>query len=408
MATRTRGHGEGSIRQRVLCGCGRTWTPSVTVLACPGCGVSARGRPVTWEARMAVGYRDGQRVRRSLYGSTRKEVADKLSAALAGLQRGQVPPPDRRTLSAFLVEWMAGLDTRVRPLTAERYREVLRRHVIPSLGATRLAALTPQRVEALLAEWKEAGLSARTVWHIRAVLRAALNDALRAGEVSRNAAALARAPRVTGYHVEPMSPAQAGAILDAVAGTDLGGPVSVALWTGLRQGELLGLRWSDVDLTGRRLTVNVTLQRCGGAWHVEPTKTERSRRTLSLPAPAAEALAAHRQRQLEQRLLVGPDWGAAHGDLVFTDALGRPLVRSTLSHAFRAALERAELPTVRFHDLRHAAATLMLASGTDLKVVSEVLGHSTIATTANVYAGVLDSLKVDAADRLARLVRPDG
>ena len=288
-APKMRGHGEGSIRQR---------------------------GPKLWEARVTLG--DGRMARRSLYGTTRKEVADKMSAVLAGLQRGELPLSERRTVGAFLEEWMAGLDLRVRPSTAERYRDLLRRHAIPGIGKVKLAKLTPQRVGALLADRQRVGLSPRSVWHLRAVLRAALGDALRAGEVSRNVAGLARPPRkVEPFRVEPMSPVQAGAILDAVTGTALEAPVAVALWTGLRQGELLGLRWSDLDLERGRLTVAVTLQRRDREWYVEAPKTDKSRRTIALPAPAIAALIGHRQRQREQRLRVGPGWETRYGDLVF-------------------------------------------------------------------------------------------
>ena len=292
------------------------------------------------------------------------------------------------------------------PRPAKRYRDILRVHAVPFIRTVKLARLTPQRVEALLAERRAAGLAPRTVWHLRAVLRSALTDSVRGGEATRNAASLAHPPKVEAYHVEPMTPARAQAILGAVEGTDLEVPVSLALWTGLRQGELLGLRWQDVDLAARRLRVEVTLQYRKREFFVEPTKTPKSRRTIGLPAPAAEMLAQHRQRQLEQRLLVGPGVGHPVDGLVFTNPFGRALDGRYLTVRFQAMVKRAGLGYLRFHDLRHAAATLMLASGTDLKVVSEVLGHSAIATTANVYAGVLDELKTDAADRLARLLQP--
>ncbi len=163
-----------------------------------------------------------------------------------------------------------------------------------------------------------------------------------------------------------------------------------------------------MELDARRLTVSVTLQRRGREFYVEATKTDKSRRTIILPAQAVEALRAKRQRQREQRLLVGPGWETPFGDLVFTDAIGRPLNGTTLTHGLARVLKGAGLRPIRWHDLRHAAATLMLASGTDLKVVSEVLGHSDIGITANMYAGVLDSLKTDAADRLGALIRPVG
>ena len=383
MTLKRRGHGEGGIRQR----------PN---------GL--------WEARVTAGYVDGRPVRRSLYGRTRREVLDKLVPALACVQRGEPLAQGSRSLGSFLAEWVDGLEMRVRPSTARRYADLLRLHVLPALGSVKLARLTPQRVEALLSEKLASGLSARTVWHIRAVLRAALGDAVRVGEVTRNAAGLARPPRVEGYHVEPMTPVRAAAILDAAAGSDLEAPIALALWTGLRQGELLALRWSDVDLDGMRLSVHATLQHRGGRWALEPTKTAKSRRTIGLPSPAADALAAHRQRQVEERLLLGAAWESPLVDLVFTDPWGRPIDGRNLTQRFQTILRAAGLPRIRFHDLHHAAATLMLASGTDLKVVSEVLGHSAIGigTTANVYAGVLDELKADAADRLARLVRPRG
>ena len=366
-----------------------------------------RQRPTgLWEARVTVGWEQGKRIRRSVYGKTQREVVEKLVPILAQVQRGEAPPSGTRTVGAFLEEWMEGLELRVRPSTAKRYRDLLRIYAIPALGRIKLPRLTPQQVEALLTRMRRAGLAPRTAWHLRAVLRSALTDAVRAGEVTRNAAALAHPPKVEPFQVEPMTPIRARALLDTITGTDLEAPVSLALWTGLRQGELLGLRWSDVDLAARRLSVTTSLQRRGREYFLEPTKTAKSRRTIGLPDPAVEALTTHRQRQLQQRLLLGPAWAAQFGSLVFTDALGRPLDGRALTVRFQALVDRTGLGPIRFHDLRHAAATLMLASGTDLKVVSEVLGHSAIATTANVYAGVLDELKTDAADRLAQLLRP--
>ncbi len=372
-----------------------------------GEGVIRRRSDGLWEARVTVGRVEGRQVRRSLYGKSQREVLAKMRPLVAQAQRGEAAETANRTVAAFLREWMAGLDLRLRPSTAKRYRDILRVHAIPLIGTVKLARLTPQRVEALLAERRTAGLAPRTVWHLRAVLRSALTDAVRAGEATRNAASLAHPPKVEAYHVEPMTPDRARAILDAVVGTDLEVAVSLALWTGLRQGELLGLRWRDIDLAARRLRVEMTLQYRTREFFLEPTKTLKSRRTIGLPAPAAQMLAQRRQQQLEQRLLVGPEWNSQFDSLVFTNPFGRPLDGRYLTVRFQKLVERAGLGPIRFHDLRHAAATLMLASGTDLKVVSEVLGHSAIATTANVYAGVLDDLKADAADRLGRLLHSE-
>jgi integrase len=357
-----------------------------------------------WVGRLELGWTEAGRQRKYVYGKTRAECASKLREAQQRVAVGLPMPDERASVGSYLEGWISGLDLRVRGSTARRYTELLRGHVIPGIGKVKLARLTPQRIEALLTDRLASGLSPRTVWHIRACLRGALADAVRAGDLSRNPASLARPPRVENYRVEPMSPRHAHAILDAVAGTDVEVPVAVALWTGLRQGELLGLRWSNIDFEARQLSVVSTLQRRGRVWLNETTKTPKSRRTVALADPVVDTLVGERARQREARLLAGPAWSAQWPDLVFTDARGLPVMPTAITHRFAMAQRQAGLKPVRWHDLRHAAATLMLAGGVDLKVVSELLGHSTIATTANVYAGVLDSLKVDAAERMARLL----
>jgi integrase len=356
-----------------------------------------------WVGSVSAGWTSTGRRRHTVYGKTRQEVSEKLQRLQQHVAQGLPVVDERTTVRAYLEHWLQVVE--VRPSTLTRYRGIVERQLVPALGSVKLAKLTPQAVTRMLSDLQRGGLSARTCHHVRAVLRGALADAARDGLVSRNAASLARSPKVESYHVDPMSPDHARSVLEAVAGSDLEAPVATALWTGLRQGELLGLRWSDVDLTTRRLSVAVALQRRAGEWHIQPTKTDKSRRTLSIPAPLVEVLSTHRQRQREAQLRAGAAWKAPHGDLVFTGPTGRPVMGATLTHRFHDAQVRGGLTPVRFHDLRHAAATLMLAGGVDLKVVSELLGHSTIATTANVYAGVLDSLKVDAAERMTRLMQ---
>jgi len=355
-----------------------------------------------WAGSVSAGWTSKGRRRHTVYGKTRQEVAGALQRLQQQVSQGLPVVDERTTLRTYLEGWLQSVE--VRPSTLTRYRGIVEHQILPALGTVRLGKLQPQAVTRMLSDLQKGGLSARTCHHVRAVLRGALADATRDGLVGRNAASLARAPKVESYHVAPMAPTQASAILDAVAGTDLEAPVATALWTGLRQGELLGLRWTDVDLTARRLSVNVALQRRAGEWFIQATKTDKSRRTVAIPEPLVDVLGAHRQRQRQAQLLAGPAWSAKFGDLVFTTASGTPVMGATLTHRFHDAQVRAGLTPVRFHDLRHAAATLMLAGGVDLKVVSELLGHSTIATTANVYAGVLDSLKLDAAERMTRLM----
>jgi integrase len=376
-------------------------------LALPGDG--------RWAGSAQIGYGPRQRSARPdalettrrrvvVYGRTKEEVRRKLQAVRRNLDDGILPVDQRTTLRNYLEQWLQTIEPRVMPSTFTRYKQLVAHQLVPALGHIKLAALTSQAVERMLADLQKGGLSPRTVHHVRAALRTALQDGVRLGVVARNAAGLARGPKVEDYSVKAMSPTHAGAILDVFAGSDLLAPVATALWTGARQGEILALIWDNIDLNARLLTVTATLQRRGGAWHIEPTKTAKSRRTVSIPAPLVDVLSEHRQRQREARLLAGPVWDTSFGDLVFTGPKGQPFMASSLTHCFHDAQVRAGLSPVRFHDLRHAAATLMLASGVDLKVVSELLGHSKISTTADVYTKVLDELKVDAADRMTRLM----
>lgn len=371
--------------------------------------ISKRKSDGRWEGKLSAGWGDNGRRRRVIvYGATRAEVAVKLREAQARLASGQPLADGRLTVASYLTGWVETLSLRVRPSTEERYRELVRRHIIATIGHVRLAKLTPQQVEKMLADRSATGLAPRTVLHIRGVLRAAIHDAQRQGLVSANSASLARPPRVEAFHVTPMTSAAAAAILDAVAGTEIEAPVNVALYTGLRQGEILALRWGDVDLTTRRLAVRGTLQRRQSAWFIERPKTERSTRVVTVPDALVDVLNAHRQRQRERRLAAGPAWSTAWPELIFTDAKGLPIVGSTLTHTFRLTLERAGLKSCRFHDLRHGAATLMLASGVDITTISAILGHSTLAVTSDFYAHVLDEVKANAADKLATFIRRSG
>jgi integrase len=365
----------------------------------------------TWEAKVSLGWVNGKRVRRSFYGKTKTEVRERMQAVLRDVRRGLPAPDERLTVGQFLEQWTRGLDERVRPSTARRYRELVRLHLVPEIGDTRLVKLSPQQVQGVLQKSGEKGLSHQTVAHIRAVLRTALAQAQRWELVSRNVAALAGAPRVPDRQVEALTPVDARAILEAVNGSRLDALVTLVLYTGLRQGEALGLRWSDVDVEARALSVRVALQRVfppqgrSRLELVEP-KTRKSRRPVPFPPLVADVLRVQKARQAEDRLGAGPRWMEPIPGLVFTTHHGTPLDGRTVTAQFQAALARAGLARRRFHELRHGCATLLLASGVDLKVVSQLLGHSTIALTANTYTGVLPALQREASDRLAALLAP--
>ncbi len=238
------------------------------------------------------------------------------------------------------------------------------------------------------------GVSPRTVTYARAVLRKALNQAVKWGQVPRNVVTLVDAPRAKRHQITPLTPDQGRALLTAVQGHRLEGLYRVALSLGLRLGEALGLRWEDIDLDTGTLRVAVALQRRKGSRELVEPKTQQSRRTLPLPQVLISALKTHRTRQLEERLAAAPAW---HDQgLVFPSTVGTPIEPRNLTRHFKSVLQAAELPNIRFHDLRHTAASLLVAQGVHPRVVMEILGHSQISLTMNTYAHVLPQAQREA------------
>ena len=355
------------------------------------------------DGRWAATVATSEGKRRTFYGKTRAEAHSKLQTAQRALTNGLPLVGELETCESFLQRWLRDTATRkVRPRTLERYEAITRQHLIPSLGRVRLARLTPGHVERMMNEGLARGLSPQTVAHHRAVLRGALNVGVRHGIVIRNAATLADPPRIPQREFQALTLDSAKKLLSAVQGDRLEALFTVALSLGLRKGEALGLRWSDVDLDHGQLSVRRTLQRMASQWVFLEPKTQSSRRTIAIPAQVTESLRTHRSRQLEERLQVGPSWnGQLWEDLVFADELGQPLSGFYVSRRFKKLLSDAGLPTMRYHDLRHGAASLMAALGIPPRVAMDILGHAQISTTMNIYAHVAPELQRDAADRVA-------
>jgi integrase len=268
-------------------------------------------------------------------------------------------------------------------------------HLIPTLGRVRLTDLQPQHLRALYADRLAKGLSATTVGHIHAVLHSALKGAERDGLVPRNVAALVSRPRVVRREMKTLSPDETRAFVQAASGDRLEAFYIVAVTTGMRLGELLALRWRDLELDASRLSVCATLQRTGQGFEFAETKTPQSRRRVALGSTAVAALRRHRAVQNAERLAAGPAW--QDHDLVFANEVGGPLDGSNLQRrSFLPLLKRVALPRIRFHDLRHTAATLLLGRGVHPKVVSEMLGHSQIGVTLDLYSHVTPTMQRDA------------
>jgi integrase len=351
------------------------------------------------------GYVTLDRGRRKWYtGKTRAEVAAKVARGVRADEEGVPIPPERGTLGQFLHTWLDGtVRTKVRPTTYSSYQDLVRLHIAPELGRVRLTKLTPAQVQAMLNEKLASGLSPRRVDYIRAVLRSALNQALRWGMVSRNVAALAHSPRAARRTVRPLTLEQASILLNAVKGDRLEALYSVALALGMRQGEILGLTWDDVDFERRVIHVRHSLQRGGDGFALGEPKSDRSRRSIGpLPPELIDSLRAHRTRQSEERL-ASRRWDENWG-LVFTTPTGRPLHASDVTHDFQSHLVAAGLPKRRFHDLRHTCASFLLAQGVSSRVVMEILGHSQIALTLDTYSHVLPSVQGDALAGLSKIL----
>lgn len=310
----------------------------------------------------------------------------------------------KQTLSRFLATWLeVSAKPRVRPSTWRRYEGIVRVHLAPPpLGAIRLEALRPEHVDRLLEARRQSGSAPKTLQQVRAVLRRALNYARRQRYVSDNAASLSEPPKLIYSEVEPLTPDQARQLLAAVRDDRLEALITVALALGLRQGEALGLRWVDADLEGRLLHVRQSLAREGGAFVVAPLKTNRSRRTIALPAPVVEGLRAHAARQAVERAHAEPvgAWDSTWDGLVFRAEDGSPLKGQKVTRRFQAILRAEDLPHQRFHDLRHACASLLLAQGVALPEIQDVLGHASFAFTREIYAHLSAEMRRNAADRM--------
>lgn len=356
-----------------------------------------------WCASVDLGIINGKRRRKIVYGETRKEVADKLKALHRDQAAGVTLAADQQTLKQYLETW---LEQRVKRYNRTRtyigYKSIVDHHLIPHLGKHPLAKLTPEQVQAMLHTLAETGRSPRTVSNVRAVLRKALNQAMRWGYVVRNVATLVDAPRTSTFNIQPLDQAQARKLLDAVAGHRLEALYRVALSLGLRRGEICALRWEDVNLSDATLRVTGSLQRVRGKLERAETKTTASMRTIALPPVLLRVLQRHRERQDVERQELGVDW--RESGLVFVSEIGTPLDPRNVVRHFKAALKRAQLPeATRFHDLRHSCATLLIAQGVHPRVIMEILGHSQIATTMNTYAHVLPATQREATMKIDAL-----
>ena len=315
------------------------------------------------------------------------------------MERGELLGTGRQPMRDFLRRWIADVaPNRLRPRTLERYQGIVEHHLIPNLGHVALERLSGQHIDRLHAECLKA-MSPASVRSVHAALRSALRYAKERQLIERNPADGASPPRAKATEIVVLDTEQCRRFLVAIAGDRHEALYVVALTTGMRLGELLGLRWPDVDLDAPRIAVRQSLIRTRGSWILAQPKTKHSRRSIVLPGRAVRALQAHATAQKRMRLAAGPGW-ADHG-LVFTDEWGMPLYGGHMTERYlKPLLRRAGLPEIRFHDLRHTAATLMLGQGVNPKIVSEMLGHTGVQITLDRYSHVLPNMQAIVAAKM--------
>ena len=373
-----------------------------------------RKRGARWVVVVDVGYDENGRRRQRWHSGydTRRDAQRALTEILSRRQAGTYIVPSKLTVADFLREWLDAMRATLRPSTWTSYRMNTEAHIIPGLGSIPLQQLTASGLNAfyadLLAEGRRArdgGLSPTTVRYIHTILRRALAEAVRWNRLARNVADQADPPRQrngAGHGMRTWSAAELRAFLKYVSEDRYHAAWLLAGTTGRRRGEILGLRWRDVDLEAGRVAVTQTLLDVRNELSFSAPKTGKGRRSVALDSTTLTDLRAHRKAQVEEKLTWGP---AYHdGDLVFAREDGSAVHPARFSKWFNQHVRAAQLPRIRFHDLRHTHATLALQAGVHPKVVSERLGHSTISITLDVYSHAIPAMQEEAAEKVAAIV----
>lgn len=384
-------------------------------------GGTIRQRPNgLWEARYTVG-RDpgtGKQIQKSVYGKTQKEVRQKLSKATTEIDEGTYFEPSKMTLGQWLDIWLAEYTGDKKYLTVKHYKAQCKAHIRPGLGAVKLADLTPPMIQKFYNDLGrgvdgEEGLAPKSVRNVHGILTKALSTAVKVGYLRSNPAALVTLPRVTKSEIKPLTDEQVEAFL-RIADTDqYGAMFKLVLFTGLREGEAIGLTWDCVDFKAGTLLINKQLQKrplADGGFVFAPLKNDKARSLA--PAPfVMELLAARRKEESLQRLKAGEAWRGWQDEAeretapVFTNEFGAHLHPQTVYNHFKKLAVQIGAPNARVHDLRHTFAVLSLQNGDNVKTVQGNLGHATAAFTLDVYGHVSERMKRDSAQRMERYIK---
>jgi integrase len=368
-----RGNREGSVYQRKSDG---KWVTSITL-------------------------DDGRR--KVLYSGTQQVAIKKLKKASQQQEQGTLTVGPQHTVAQYLDYWLNAYKQKIRPRSYERYEQIIRLHLVPILGKLKLDKLSPQHVQTLYTKKLEEGLSANTVLVIHGMLHKALKSAMRWGILAQNVCDRVDVPRKVPYEIQPLNLEQVQKFLDVVYGHPNEALFILAIATGMRRGEIAGLKWQDIDWENATLHVQRSLTRVptsmGGGYQEAEPKTEKSRRSIVLPDFALTALLKHRELHFDIRERAGELW--QEHDYMFCTPTGEHIHPGhDILEELKKLLKKAGLPDIRFHDLRHSAATMLLGMGIHPKIVQERLGHHDIGTTMNIYSHVLPNMQEEAMKRL--------
>ena len=360
-----------------------------------------------WMGVAHLGYSPaGKPIRKYVAAKNRTEVVKKLKKIRRDFDDGLLIQDINVTLMELFERWFKDIMRhQIAPSTFSNYQTVVRMHILPILGRKKLAELTVSDVDKLLSFKTDSGLSPSTVRRIRAVLAQCLDQAIRWELVYRNVATLSRSPKMNRHEGRTLTPAQARHLLESLKGHHNEALYALMLSTGLRRGEALGLQWNDFDRTIGVLRVSRQLKREGSRLVTTDTKTSLSRRAVNLPAPMLKTLLDHEARQGAQKVQIGTSW--IDSGFIFTSSIGTPIDPRNLYREFQKVCRIAGLGDWHPHELRHSAASLMLAQGVKIQVVSQVLGHSSIRMTADVYGHLLDPDRQEAARAMGTMLWSD-
>lgn len=373
-----------------------------------GSGTIRKYNDTTWQGRVTLG-RDpgtGKQIQKSVYGKSQAEVQKKMNALLAEIDKGIYTEPSKLTVGQWLDIWLQEYTGGIKPQTKGQYEQVCRVHLKPSMGKIKLSALKPHPIQALYNKLvREEGKSPKTVKNINGVLHKAMQQAVMLQYIPVNPCLAVQLPKVEKPDIKPLDEAQINAFLAAIKGSEYEDIFKVDLFTGMRQGEIMGLTWDRIDFAAGTILIDRQMIRervKGGLYKFASTKTDKVRKLK--PAPfVMEILQKRRKKQLQDRLLAGNMWDEgnfAGAGLVFTNAFGAHYGKATLTHHITQIGAKIGAPGLRFHDLRHSYAVASIRAGDDIKTISSNLGHATVAMTMDIYAHYTEDMRNDSSRRM--------